>query len=101
MPNLSKTAALKQAQKAVSTPCKLRKRYAVYGPTGSNLRRCITEVNATTYSKALSHRAVWVASIALRLMGIADSDTADYADIDIYRASGNAKKKDWIPLLRP
>jgi len=89
---ISKTAALKVAQKAVSAPQGAYTSWALYGPfSADDLSGPSTELHATSYSEALDKRASWVATIAASVLGLPNRDQD--VDVAIYMATGSAKER--------
>jgi hypothetical protein len=95
--NISKSAALRQANKAVSMPYKSRNGYSIFVPSTVSSQNSIfaesriTRVLHTScYQDAIDQRAAYVASIAFKLMGLDDNE---YAVIEICMTEGSARAK--------
>lgn len=89
MTTISKTAAIREARRAVGQPIRVSSTsYVVYGPYRRNEPSGpSTEHNYDSYTKAALGRAVWVAEVALALMGRLTDDASyaiDCAEYDPY-----------------
>jgi hypothetical protein len=75
---LSKTAAIREARRAVGRPIRVSSTsYQVYGPyRASEPNGPSTQHNYDSYPKALAGRTVWVARVAVALMGRLTDDAS-------------------------
>jgi len=68
---MKKTQAIREARKLVSMPTGSRTSWALYGPYRASMPHGIrTESHFASYAQAAGRRKVWVASVALGLMGV-------------------------------
>jgi hypothetical protein len=83
MSKMTKTAALRAAQDFVSKPAGYRGEWRVYATFSmTDLHGPSQEIKRNSYAEVLRIRANYVASVALALMGVAETDfcCVDYVE---------------------
>lgn len=106
---MTKTAALKEAQKNVGRPIGGGTSWCFYAPywvsepSGRRSEVCTTEVRADSYWKAANRRAKRVAELALSMMGVREKFGVDPVDWVEYTYGPMSAKKfvDEVLKLNP